>query len=102
MYLSGVQRHWVWRLMQILPCRSLVCSAWVFGCDMADLLSEIPLDLMNPAKKYAVINYLVDLGLPARIARQILQQWGDSLNVTIDPGDYALIDNHFKTVPRGS
>jgi hypothetical protein len=69
---------------------------------MADLLSEIPLDLMNPAKKYAVINYLVDLGLPARIARQILQQWGDSLNVTIDPGDYALIDNHFKTVPRGS
>ena len=66
--------------------------------ELASLLPEIPIEFMNPARKYALMNYLVGLGLPARIMRTILQQWGESLNVTIDPGDYALLQNHFSTV----
>lgn len=68
---------------------------------MSSLLPDIPLEYMNPARKYALMNYLVDLGLPARIMRTVLQQWGESLNVTIDPGDYALLQNHFRTVKAG-
>jgi hypothetical protein len=65
---------------------------------MSSLLPEIPLEFMNPAQKYGLMNYLVTLGLPARIARTVLQQWGSTLNVTIDPSDYQLLNNHFKTV----
>jgi hypothetical protein len=68
---------------------------------MSSLLPEIPLEYMNPAKKYALMNYLVTLGLPARIARTVLQQWGESLNVELDPSDYQLLQNHFKTVKAG-
>lgn len=65
---------------------------------MASILPDIPIEFMNPGKKYALMNYLVTLGLPARISRTILQQWGESLNVTLDPSDYALLQNHFQTV----
>lgn len=68
---------------------------------MASLLEQIPVELMNPAKKYALMNYLVNLGLPARISRRVLQQWGEALNVTLDSSDYQLLQNHFKTVKVG-
>lgn len=66
---------------------------------MASLLPEIPLELMNPARKYALINFLVELGLPARISRLTLDQWAKSLNVEVSAGDYELLNNHLRTVP---
>lgn len=64
---------------------------------MASLLPTIPVEFMNPLKKYALMNYLVDLGLPARVSRLVLQQWGEAMNVTLYPTDYELLQNHFKT-----
>lgn len=66
---------------------------------MASLLPEIPVEFMIPAQKYALMNYLVGLGLPARIMRQVLQQWGQALGVEITAGDYQLLDNHLRTTP---
>ena len=64
---------------------------------MASLLPDIPLRFFDPRQKYALINYLVGLHLPARVMRQALQQWGEQLGVEIDAGDYALLDNHLRT-----
>jgi len=64
---------------------------------MSSPLPNIPVEFFNPRQKYALMNYLVDLGLPARILRQILQQWGDALGVEITAGDYQLLDNHLRT-----
>jgi hypothetical protein len=68
---------------------------------VASALPDIPIELMNPAKKYELMNYLVKLGLPARISRGILQQWGESLNVQLSAGDYQILDNRFRTVKEG-
>jgi hypothetical protein len=68
---------------------------------VASALPDIPIELMNPAKKYELMNYLVKLGLPARISRGILQQWGESLNVQLTAGDYQILDNRFRTVKEG-
>lgn len=65
---------------------------------MASLLPEIPVEYMNPARKYALINYLVGLGLPARISRLVLDQWAKALNVDVTAGDYDLLNNHLQTV----
>jgi len=64
---------------------------------MASLLPEIPLEFMNPRQKYALMNFLVDLGLPARVLKLALQQWGEALGVDITAGDYQLLDNHLRT-----
>lgn len=66
---------------------------------MASVLPEIPLQLMNPRQKYALINYLVELGLPARISRHVLEQWGAAVGVELSSGDYDLLNNHLKTSP---
>lgn len=66
---------------------------------MASTLPEIPARFMDPNMKYALMNYLVQLGLPARFMRLVLDQWGATLGVTIDAGDYALLNNHLRTVP---
>lgn len=66
---------------------------------MSSLLPEIPIQYMNPSMKYALINYLVGLGLPARISRLALDQWGQALNVKISAGDYDLLNNHLVTSP---
>lgn len=66
---------------------------------MASLLPDIPLEFLNPARKYALINYLVGLGLPARISRQVLEQWGTALNVDVTAGDYDLLNAHLRTSP---
>lgn len=66
---------------------------------MASLVPQIPLEYMDPRMKYPLINFLVNLGLPARISRQALQQWGESLHVDISSGDYDLLNNHLRTVP---
>jgi len=65
---------------------------------MASQVPEIPIEFMSPDKKYALMNWLVGLGLPARIARGVLQQWGEALNVTIDPSDYQIVQQKFKLV----
>ena len=64
---------------------------------MPSLLPDIPLRFFDPQQKYALINYLVLLRLPARISRQVLQQWGEQMGVEISAGDYALIDHHLRT-----
>ena len=66
---------------------------------MASPLPNIPVEFLNPRQKYALMNYLVDLGLPARIMKQVLQAWGESLGVDITAGDYQLLDNHLRTGP---
>ena len=68
---------------------------------MASPLPSIPVEFLNPRQKYALMNYLVDLGLPARIMKQVLQSWGESLGVDITAGDYQLLDNHLRTGPSG-
>lgn len=66
---------------------------------MANAIPDIPLEFMNPAKKYALMNWMLDLGLPQRIARGLLEQWAKSLDVELDASDYALINARLKTVP---
>lgn len=70
---------------------------------MASVLPSLPVWLMDPRQKYALMNYLVNLGLPARITKQALQAWGDAIGVEITAGDYQLLDNHLRTgaaIPR--
>jgi hypothetical protein len=64
---------------------------------VASVLPSIPVEFLNPRKKYALMNYLVNLGLPARITKQVLQHWGDAMGVDLDAGDYQLLDNHLRT-----
>ena len=65
---------------------------------MASLVSQIPLEFMNPQAKFALINWLVEQGFPARIARRILQEWAEALAVTLYPTDYDLLNSHFRLV----
>lgn len=64
---------------------------------MASLLPNVPLQYMNPRMKYALMNYLVGLGLPARVMREVLQQWGEAMGVQIDPSDYEMLNQHLRT-----
>lgn len=66
---------------------------------MASLLPNIPLEYMNPRQKYALMNYLVRSNLPARVARQVLQEWGNALFVEITSTDYDLLNNHSLVTP---
>lgn len=65
---------------------------------MASLLPQIPLEFMHPAQKWALMNWLVNLALPAHISRGILQAWGEEMGVQIDASDYALLNDHRLTV----
>ena len=53
---------------------------------------------MNPQAKFDLINWIAERGFPARIGRQILQEWAAALSVTVYPSDYQLIDTHFRLV----
>lgn len=61
---------------------------------MSSSAPDIPLQFMRPEMKYAVMNWLVTLGLPARITHGVLQNWGEAMGVEISPSDYAMIDKH--------
>ena len=65
---------------------------------MASLVGQIPVRFMDPAAKFDLINWIAEQGFPARIGRQILQEWAAALNVTVYPSDYQLIDAHFRLV----
>jgi len=65
---------------------------------MAGMLPDVPLVFFNSRMKYALINWIANQGLPARIGRQILQQWGEAVGVEVTAGDYQLIDSHLRTV----
>ena len=67
---------------------------------MASLVSEIPLQFMNPRAKFDLINWIAVQGFPARIGRRILQQWAAALSVDVYPSDYQLIETHFRLVKR--
>lgn len=64
---------------------------------MASLLTTLPVRFMVASEKYALMNYLVELGLPARIMRQVLQEWAAAVNVSLTAGDYDLLNAHLKT-----
>lgn len=66
---------------------------------MASSLPDIPLEFLNPRQKYALMNYLNGLGLPARITRGILHEWGAALGVEITSSDDDLMDKHLLTTP---
>lgn len=66
---------------------------------MASPLTSIPLEFMNPRQKYALMNYLVNLGLPQRISRQVLAAWGEAMGVSITSTDYDLLNNHSLITP---
>jgi len=66
---------------------------------VASSLTEIPLQFMNPSQKYVLMNYLVNLGLPNRITRQILTDWGAALGVEITSTDYDLLNSHSLITP---
>jgi hypothetical protein len=63
---------------------------------MSSLVSQIPLQFMDPEAKFSLINWIAEQGFPARIGRDILQQWSAALGVTVYPSDYQLIDDHFR------
>lgn len=67
---------------------------------MSSLLPNIPSHFMRPDQKYQLINWLVELSLPARVTRSVLQQWGEAMFVDVSAGDFALLDNHLRTVPH--
>jgi hypothetical protein len=69
---------------------------------VASPLPNIPVEFFNPLRKYELMNFLVGLGLPARVEREILQHWGEALGVVITAGDYQLLDNHLRTTGAGS
>lgn len=66
---------------------------------MASLLPEIPLWLMDPRQKYPLMNWLVQLGLPSRVRRDVLAQWGSAMGVDISATDYNLLDRRMVTSP---
>lgn len=61
---------------------------------MASPLPEIPLEFMNPRMKYALMNWLVRGGYPARISLQVLGHWGEAMGVEITSTDYELMIQH--------
>lgn len=65
---------------------------------MASLLPSIPVRFMNPNAKYALMNWLVEQGFPARISRRIFQEWSDALVVKVNATDYDILEQHFKLV----
>lgn len=66
---------------------------------MASPLPNIPLEFMNPRQKYQLMNYLVNLGLPQRISRGVLQAWGAEFGVEITSTDYDLLNSHSLITP---
>ena len=67
---------------------------------MASLLPSIPLEFLRPDKKYPLMNWLVQLGLPNRITRQVLDQWGEEMGVAITATDYDLLNQHSLITPH--
>jgi len=65
---------------------------------MASTVSTLPIALMDPTKKYSVIEYIRTLNLPSRFARQMLQDWGTALNVDLNGTDYDLVSSPAKNV----
>lgn len=63
---------------------------------MASLATHIPLELMRADRKLTVIEFIRDLGLHARIARQMLQDWGDAVNLDLNGTDYELVTDKRK------
>ncbi len=58
---------------------------------MASLATEIPIELMNPARKFDVIAWIQQKHLPSRFARLTLEDWAQALDVTLYPTDYELV-----------
>jgi hypothetical protein len=54
-------------------------------------LPQVPAEFLRPDQKYPLMVWMAEMGLPARMARQILQQWGESLGVEITGTDYDLV-----------
>lgn len=63
---------------------------------MASLADQIPLELMRPDKKLAVIDFIRGLGLPARIKRKMLQDWGDAVFADLNGTDYELVTSEVR------
>ena len=67
---------------------------------MASLLPSIPLEFLRPDKKYQLMNWLVRLGLPNRITRQVLESWGAEMHVEITSTDFDLLNQHSLITPH--
>ena len=58
---------------------------------MASLASDIPAELLRPDAKFRVIEWIRGQHLPSRVARKLLQDWGDALGVDLNATDYELV-----------
>lgn len=67
---------------------------------MASLLHNVPLEYLHASQKYAFMNYLVKSALPSRITRQMLEQWGAAVGVTLTSTDYDLLNSHSLVTPH--
>lgn len=59
---------------------------------MSSPVPDIPARFIDPRMKYPLMQWLVSLGLPARVTRGVLQHWGVTVGVAITPVDYQMIE----------
>jgi hypothetical protein len=58
---------------------------------MKSLVDQIPVELMQPWQKSAVMAWIKTTRLPYRFRRKLLQDWGAAMNVPITTEDYMAI-----------
>ena len=58
---------------------------------MASVAGEIPIEYMIATRKMAVIEWIQGRHLPSRIARGVLQAWGEAVGVELNSTDYELV-----------
>lgn len=63
------------------------------------ILAPFPDELVTRAIKEDAIRFLLDLGLPSRIAASHLTRWGAVADVTITPTDIRRVRPDLPTAP---
>jgi hypothetical protein len=58
---------------------------------MESLVDQIPVELMQPWQKAAVIEYIRATSLPSRFRRRLLQDWAQAVGVELQGADYEQV-----------
>jgi len=55
------------------------------------LADQIPLELLQPTRKAAAIEWIRATSLPSRFKRRLLQDWGAKVGVELAGADYEAV-----------
>ena len=58
---------------------------------MASSVHGLPVYLLAPGSKSAVIAWIKERHLPSRFGRRLLQDWAEYIGVILTPEDYAQV-----------